>query len=427
MIKKLFKLVTDNFGLKLISVIIAIFIWYMVVYYNDPVLTESFQVRVQVTNESYIENGKQLYRIEEQYKTVTAYVSGNRSELRNLDADDITVTADLTQIVDLNRDPVMVPLTAQCDGFDVTDIKLSRDAIPISIENVASKELQVSAVTENGTVDNNYEIGKLTPNPSTITIYGPESVINSIESVVARINIDGLDHSTTVSGQLAFIDVDQNEIADSIINDDITIEGGDPDVTVDVELWHKKTGIGIDVEYSGEPAYGYEITGIETVPETLTIAGSEEALAALEESGNKITIPPEEVDVSGARENFSVEVRLDDYLPEDTRLSSTMNDTVIINVMIMPYGSSEVSLNVDDIAVNNLESGLSLTYNTQSITIGITGSQGDLSYLTTDQIRASIDLEGLKEGEHTVPVNITLPEGYELVNDISITVNLSAS
>lgn len=427
MIKKLFNLVTNNFGLKLVSVIVAIFIWYMVVYYNDPVLTESFQVRVQVTNESYIENGKQLYRIEEQYKNVTVYVSGNRSELRNLNADDITVTADLTQIVDFDRDPIMVPLTAECDGFDVSDIKLSRETIPISIENVASKELQVSVVTENGTVDNNYEIGKLTPDPSTITIYGPESVINSIESVVARINVDGLSQSTTVSGQLVFIDVDQNEISDSIINDDITIEGGDPDVTVNVELWHKKTGIGVDVEYSGRPAYGYEVKGIETVPETLTLAGSQEALETLEANGNKITIPPEEVDISGAMENFSVEVRLDDYLPENTRLSSTMNDTIIINVMIMPLGSSELSLNVDDISVNNLKSGLSLTYNTQSVTLGIAGDQEDLSGLTADQIKASIDLTGLSAGEHTVPVEVTLPAGYELVNDISITVNLSES
>ena len=425
--KKLFGLITNNFGFKVVSLIIAVFIWYMVVYYNDPVITESFQVRVDVTNESYIENGRQLYRIDEQFKTVTVYLSGNRSELRNVTSDDITVTADLTQIVDLNRDPVMVPLTAECYGFDVGDITLSRTAIPISIENVASKELQVSVSTGDGTVDNNYEIGTLTPNPSTLKIYGPESVINSIESVVAEIDVDGLSQSTTVNGQLVFIDVDQDEISDSIINDDITIEGGDIDVTVDVELWRKRTEVAIEVGYSGEPAYGYEVTNISTTPETLTLAGSESALEALTQSGNKIVIPPEEVDVSGAIEDFSVEVKLDDYLPEDTKLSSSMNDTVIIYVTVMPIGSTEIKYNVDDITVNNLPEGLSLTYNTQEVLIGVTGTRGEVSSITADQISAWIDLAGLTAGEHTVPLNIVLPSGYELVNDINLTIQLSSS
>ena len=164
--KKIIGFITNNFVLKIVSVLIAIFIWYMVVYYNDPVLTNSYQVRIEVTNESYIENGKQVYRIEENYKTVTVYLSGNRSSLENVTADDITVTADLTQIVDLERDPIMVPLTASCKGFDQSNIKLSRETIPISIENVASKELKLSVLTtDSGTVNNNFEVGALTPNP----------------------------------------------------------------------------------------------------------------------------------------------------------------------------------------------------------------------------------------------------------------------
>jgi YbbR domain-containing protein len=425
MINKFFGLITNNFGFKLISVIVAIFIWYAVVYYNDPVLTESFQVPVTVTNESYIENGKQLYMIDEQYKTVTVYVSGNRSELRDITANDITVTADLTQIVDLDRDPVMVPLAASCRGFDESDITLSRTTIPIQIENVASKELQVSALTGEGAVDNNYEIGKLTPHPSKITIYGPESVINSIESVVARIDVDGLDKSQTVRGDLVFIDVDQNEISDTIIDDDITIEGGDPDVTVDVELWRKRTEIEIDVGYSGEPAYGYEVTSITTTPETLTLAGNDEALKALEAAGNKISIPPEEVNIGGISEDYTTEVNIVKYLPENTKLSSSMNETVIVYVSVMPLGSTEILYNVEDIQVHNLPEDMSLTYNTQNVSIGVTGSQGGLNELTADKISASIDLSGLSEGEHTVPVDITLPSGYELVSDVSIIVRLS--
>ena len=62
---------TKNLALKIISVVIAIVIWYVVVDFNDPIETESYSVRIEVTNESYISNGKQIYRIADEYKTVS--------------------------------------------------------------------------------------------------------------------------------------------------------------------------------------------------------------------------------------------------------------------------------------------------------------------------------------------------------------------
>ena len=43
---------TKNLALKIISVVIAIVIWYVVVDFNDPIETESYSVRIEVTNES---------------------------------------------------------------------------------------------------------------------------------------------------------------------------------------------------------------------------------------------------------------------------------------------------------------------------------------------------------------------------------------
>lgn len=43
-------------------------------------------------------------------------------------------------------------------------------------------------------------------------------------------------------------------------------------------------------------------------------------------------------------------------------------------------------------------------------------------------IRLSIDTsEYTAEGEYNVPVNVTLPEGYELVDDVKVKVTLTPS
>ena len=105
--KNLLGKLTDNLALKIISVVIAVAIWYIVVDYNDPMIQRSISnVEVQVENGAYIANGKRVYHIDEQYKTISVIVEGNRSVVSRLTANDIKVTADMTEAVDLDSDPV---------------------------------------------------------------------------------------------------------------------------------------------------------------------------------------------------------------------------------------------------------------------------------------------------------------------------------
>ena len=213
---------TKNLALKIISVVIAIVIWYVVVDFNDPIETESYSVRIEVTNESYISNGKQIYRIADEYKTVTVYIKANRSKLKRVQSGNIKVTADLTQIVDLERDPVTVPLQASCPGFSMSDITLSRATIPIVIENVASQEFPVTVTTGDTSPGKDYEVGVLTSNPDRVTINGPESIVNQIESVVAKIDVTGMTQDGIKSAELKLYDKNQVEIEESTIKDHLT-------------------------------------------------------------------------------------------------------------------------------------------------------------------------------------------------------------
>lgn len=418
------KALTNNLPLKMISVFIAIVIWYLVIYNNDPIITQSYQVHIKVENESYIANGKQLYMIDEENKTVTVYIKANRSQLNRLSADDISVKADLTQIVDLERTPVMVPLSVSCEGIDQTQISLSRNAIPITIENVESKEIAISVSTEETSVNKDYEIGKMTATPSTITVYGPESVINSIESAVAKIDVTGLTQNKQLKGKLAFIDKNQDEISDTIIHDDITIEGGEPDITVDVVLWKKQSDISLEVEYSGSPANGYQIGTISTTPDNITLAGTEEALKKLAQDGNKIVIPSDVVDVTDLASDKQIEVNLADYLPPDTRLSSAMNDTATIYITVLPVGSIEFPLDVDAIKVKNLASSLTVSYDKKEVILRINGDSDTLQSLTAENISAYIDLENYTVGDYTIALNVELPYGCSLVDTADVSLHI---
>lgn len=422
--RKILEKITHNFGYKFISLLIAIVVWYIAVQYSDPQQTKSFNVRVTVENESYIENGKQVYYIDDNYKTVTVFVTANSSKFRFINENTISVKADLTQIVDFEKDPVMVPLSVSCSGVAQTDLSLSRQTIPITIENVAGKELPMTVSTKETTPANNYEIGKLTPSVDRIVVSGPESVISQIDSVVAEIDVTGLMLNSQLTATLKFIDKSQNEMSEDKINDDITIEGDIQKVTVAVELWRKRSGILFDIHYSGVPAEGYQVYNIYTAPDELTVAGDNAALETLAQNGNVISIPAEKIDISGCSTDQTFEVDFSDVMPENLKVSSSMNRTVTVYFTILPLDSREYQVDVDDIITSNLDSSLTVSYDQTAVAVKVQGVTQNLDALDESGIILIADFSGMTVGDYTITPNVGLPEGYQLVDTVSVNVHI---
>ena len=424
MSKSIIEILRRNIGLKLLSVLIAVIIWYVVVQMNDPIEAKSYQVRITTENESYITNGKQIFHIDDTYKIVTVYLRANRSILRDTSADDISVVADLTQIVDLNRDPVMVPLTASCRSVQSSNITLSRTAIPISIENIATKEFPVTVDTGDSIPGQNYEVGRTTPDPEQVVINGPESIINNIDSVIAQIDVTGMTQSGTKQATIVLLNKDQEVISTETIEDDLTLSAGTTGVRVAVELWRKQSDVTLQVEYSGEPAAGYHVTNITTTPETVTVAGSSDALKALKENGNTLTIPGEMVNVAGASSDIAVEVSLTEIMPENMRLAKNTAETATVYLTILSDATMEMTVDVDEIQVENLPEDLTVSYDQTEIVIRISGVQSRLENLKDSDIQVSIDADGMHSGDLTLPLKVSLPDGITLEEDVSISVHL---
>jgi len=426
MVRSLLSKFTHNLPLKLASVVLAIVLWYAAIYYSDPKETRSYSVHIEVTNESYIASGKQVFYIDDIYKIVTVYITDNASKLNRISENSITVTADLTQIVDFDRDPVMVPLSVACQGISATNISLSRQTIPISIETVANKELPITVSTGDTVPNKNYEIGSLTPEVSSITVSGPETIISQIDSVVATVNVANMKTDGEKTAQLSFISKDQSLISEELIRDSVTIEGDYRTLTVYVELWEKRSGITFNINYSGKPAEYFKVYQTTSSPDEITVAGNSEALAALQSAGNSITIPEDRIDVDGASKDVVVDVTISDLLPDNMKIVSSMNDYITVTVNIMPVDSKKLSIDVDDITVENLQENLSISYNKTTLTIKVkTKGTSKLSDITADDITASIDASVITAaGEYELPVTITVPKGYTLVDDVKIPVTV---
>ena len=96
----------------------------------------------------------------------------------------------------------------------------------------------------------------MTPDPEQISINGPESIINKIDSVVAQIDVTGMTQDGTKSAKLVLYDQDSREISEETIEDDLSFDGGVPSVTVYVDLWKKQTGVKVKGQLCGKSRRG---------------------------------------------------------------------------------------------------------------------------------------------------------------------------
>ena len=201
-----------------------------------------------------------------------------------------------------------------------------------------------------------------------------------------------------------------------------------PQINAEISLWKKREKVKIRVEYSGEPAQGFQVGEVTATPSEVTVVGSQEALDELAEAGNVITIPGELVNIDYAsqdRDDFSIDLMKDKVLDE-TKIRVAENTSAIkVVVTVLPNGSQEFLMDVEQIQKMNLAEDLTLSYDQSTVPIRIKASDHNLDQFDpAAMVQASIDLSNKGEGDYPVTVNVSLPEGYELVDRVSTVVHL---
>ena len=416
----------NKFTLKVLSLIIAILIWLLVRNVDDPIVVRTFyEIPVSIENASYFAENLEIPLLVDGKDTVKVRVKGARSVVSKLKKEDIKAVADMTQIISKDTTPIMVPVEVTGTGISDSDITVRPRNIQVDIEKQKSVEKTIAVSTGDTQPDKDYEIGNLKANPEKVTISGPETIINKIDKVVALIDVTGRKESNIeIKSQLKIYDKNLDELSPKQLEYLNIKEISDNTIRIQAQFWKVKQNVKIKAEYSGEPKRGYEVDSINLVPDTISVAGTDEALKKLEQEGNTLEIPGKYIDVTDKTGDFEQNIDLSELLPEDLKLVRDLNSSVIATVKILPYNSRDYEVSVTQIEADNKAEGLDLVFQDEQITIRAKAKEQDLDSLSAANIQVQIDLNGYGEGEYEVPVTVTLPGGYELVESIKVKVKL---
>ena len=398
MLTKLKMSLTNNIGLKFLAVLIALVLWLAIVNVNDPEKTITVSnIPISVTNESAITSRDMVYNVKsEQYLNIT--VSGKRSIVSNLSAEDFRATASLKELSKVNSIPVDVTTKNASLGRKITIVKQSAQTILVDVENVEEKDFTDLVVEYTGKVADGYVAGLSSMSTDEVTVKAPTSIIDKIKKVAVRCSLDGT--NTNISKKCPVILYDKND--KEIKSDEIELSDKKIRVNVNV-LRAKQVPIStINKDELGKPADGYVVDDVILSSDSITVYGSEESLDSIESLDIQ-----DDIDVSDAKGDVTQNIDVTGKLPKGLSVSgeSTITVKVVIKKLItrtFEYDASEVSL-------NDLSSDLDVQLVTKKVKVTLQGEEEVISQLTKDDMAISADLGKVKEGTTTVHVDVAVP------------------
>ena len=265
------------------------------------------------------------------------------------------------------------------------------DTVTVAIQEKVTTEFTVEAEFDNDLIKDGYSAGQPTVKPNKVKITGAKDVIDKITYVKAV--LDGrnlLDSTVTKEAQVQVLDKELNKL-------DVIVEPETVEVTIPVKS-NTKT-VPINIIEKGTPQEGVTIESISLDVEEAVISADEDVL---KETDNVRV----EVDVSNITESttLTLPVIISNGITKVT--PETVKVTVVVN--------SEEEKTVSDIPIN--VEGLSEQYeavindpSNRVINLLVFGSGSVVNGLGSNNFTIFIDVTGLTEGEHNVPIQVNGP------------------
>lgn len=406
------KAITNNLGLKILSIVFSIGLWLAVVNISDPEITTSFGgIAVEIMNSDLVTKEGKVYSVLDGTDTVSVEVTGKRSLIDTINRDDIHAVADLNDLSFMNT----VSIKASSSKYSSQiRVKCMTENLKLDIEDVKRVQLPIETIAA-GTPSEGYIVGTMTPDQNIVRISGPQSLVEMIDHVEAEVSVEGWKTDINTNADLKLYDAEGNQIKNSSLTQNIS------SVKVNVTILETKQ-VRLSYSTSGTPAVGYMATGkITSVPETVMIAGKKSLIESIEQ----IVIADTELNITGQTSDMTAIVDIRKYLPGSvTFADSSFSGTASVTVGIEASETRDFDVPLQNITIMNKPADFKVSIEGAEdeesvITITLTGLASKIIEMKDEDIYGQVDMKqiledkGLSEwteGVYNAPVKFTLSD-----------------
>jgi len=324
------------------------------------------------------------------------YAAATSARWESLTAADFQASLDLSDYSEGEHLIDIIPHISFGNKTSVRLVEVEPSQILINLESRITKSV-IPGSRLTGSLADGLELGSIKFSDSQVSVSGPKSRIELIESVAVWLDVS--DIQATSSRFLSFhaFDMNGSEIGG------ISISPPSGEVQVEIARNRSIRQVPVSLLISGIPKSGYRISDVRVYPAVVELSGPQRFIAEV----NKIYT--EDVDVDGQSESLSKRLAL--TIPSGIGILGGVPDQksfVTVTIEIVPI---LVAMSLElEVELNNLGEGLDLIEPAR-VVVDVLGPIELISQLSPQLIMATVDLSELPAGSHNVEVAVTLPDG----------------
>ena len=372
---------------QIVSILLSIILWLYVTNTENPIrIINVNKVAVNLLNTNKLEE-QGLALAPNQTINVNLSIEGSSADVYKINKDDFKIEIDLSEYA-LKAGDNFIPVNIVESPSNITIKNDSGLAAKVRLEELTKKEVAVEARIDVA-AKVNYYVAPAEINPETITVSGPKSLVDQVNSLIVQGKEDNV--SENIVKNYDVIPIDKN----GYTVDGVKLSSERVQVAIKVNAGKS---VPINLVTTGESNEGLKINSMKLSQEYVELSGPKDVLDRIDE------IKTESVDLSQISDSVDMEVAL--IIPEEVEKSST--NYVKLSISVEKQGNEEEKENKEtreiDVSVSTtgLKSGLALETSDITVKVVLSGYKKDLDLVNGETISASLDLSGITEaGKYT--------------------------
>ena len=382
-----------------ISVLIAFGLWMYVITEVSPNSEWTYyDIPVKMEGETLLRE-RNLIVTYMSSTDVDLTLSGNRSDLNELNSSNITLKADMTKIYDPGTHKIgydiIFPGNVASNAF--TRVNQSPDSITVTVERlIRNKEIPVNIIYQ-GKASDGYVVRRadVELDNTYILVTGPESVVNQITQAIITIDLEGQTESISQNYRFTLCNAD----GAGVDSEQITVNT--EEVHVNLTIHRKKQ---VDLTVTVVPGGGAtdEDVDVDLSIDSIQLSGSDIALEQVGDTINLGTINLAE---------FETSEKITFTIPTYEGVTNDSGEKEVV-VTLTFKGLMTKEIVIDQFNITGVPAGYAAEIITEKLTIKVRGRYELVNKLSAKDIIATVDFTGEEAGDATIRVTITFTDRF---------------
>ena len=386
-----------DFALRIIAVIAAIIVWFILAITQYPTINKTInKVPVNLSLENTIAKEKGLSALNFKDITVDVEIKGMNYEIGNYKAGDLSATVDVSKVTKEGQYVLDIDVKSNHSSDSCTIVSVSPSTVAVEFDRISQKSIQLEVESPSVSAADGFSLSEAAVSPNKITLNGPVNSLAKVTRAVAKVNSSAKlsEDRSFKADEIVLYDADNNVVTDSSITRD-----ENQTFTASFIVYKKKT-LKLKLDITGAP----ENFDVSSLPITYS---QQEITINTPNLGDKDsetliigTVPLSQLRL-GWQQTFDIPLS-----SGEVNLSGESKVTVTLD-------SGDYTTNicrVSQIITKNKPDGKQVEIETKSLpAVTIIGPSSDLENLQDNDLVASVDLSDVsRNGSYSKAATISI-------------------